>query len=133
MRSTLVISGSMAIPRACGLLAARNLRQSADIVCIGAGVWVSTGKIAAIGVRATRWISYHGAALNVDVNLQPFSEIVPCGIQDRDVTSVVRHLSEGGSCMPQQQLVTEYSHALVQAFEKHFNTSVTSVRHSLDV
>lgn len=103
------------------------------MVSVFAGVWVSTGKIAAIGVRATRWVSYHGAALNIDIDLEPFADIVPCGIEDRDVSSVVKHLSQTGPCkaQPQPALIAAYSRALVKAFEDRFSTSVASVRHSL--
>ncbi len=52
------------------------------------GVWVDGGKVAAIGVRASRWVSYHGLALNVVNDLGPFRQIVPCGIADRPVASV---------------------------------------------
>lgn len=52
------------------------------------GVWVDGGKVAAIGVRASRWVSYHGLALNVVNDLSPFRQIVPCGISDRPVASV---------------------------------------------
>ncbi|GLC48019.1 hypothetical protein PLESTB_000705500 [Pleodorina starrii] len=52
------------------------------------GVWVEGAKVAAIGVRAKRWVSYHGLALNVVTDLAPFTRIVPCGIADRPVTSV---------------------------------------------
>ena len=52
------------------------------------GVWVDGRKVAAIGVRATRWVTYHGLALNVTTDLAPFSQIVPCGIADRPVASV---------------------------------------------
>ncbi|EFJ49466.1 hypothetical protein VOLCADRAFT_59336, partial [Volvox carteri f. nagariensis] len=52
------------------------------------GVWVEGAKVAAIGVRAKKWVSYHGLALNVVTDLAPFSRIVPCGISDRPVTSV---------------------------------------------
>ncbi|GIL86332.1 hypothetical protein Vretimale_13698 [Volvox reticuliferus] len=58
------------------------------------GVWVDGAKVAAIGVRAKKWISYHGLALNVVTDLAPFSRIVPCGIADRPVTSVKRLLAE---------------------------------------
>eukprot|EP00892_Ulva_mutabilis_P011072 jgi/Ulvmu1/8337/UM042_0043.1 len=98
------------------------------------GVWVSTGKIAAIGVRATRWVTYHGAALNVCVDLAPFDDIIPCGIQDRDVSSVTKHSSAVGvSCdQSQKDLMGAYSRALVQAFKAAFSLSFTSVRRDLD-
>ena len=49
-------------------------------------------KLAAIGVRARRWVTYHGMALNVDPNLQHFRAIVPCGIGNRPVGSVAQML-----------------------------------------
>lgn len=60
------------------------------------GIWVSTGessyqkeaKIAAVGVRVRKWITYHGIALNVHPNLGHFSGIVPCGLSKYGVTSL---------------------------------------------
>jgi lipoate-protein ligase B len=61
------------------------------------GVWASEDKIAAIGVRVGKpagaaggWVTGHGLALNVDVDLAWFERIVPCGIADRGVTSIKR-------------------------------------------
>ena len=61
------------------------------------GVWVARkgvgfareDKIAAIGVKIRRWVSFHGLALNVEPDLEHFSGIVPCGIRDAGVTSLV--------------------------------------------
>jgi lipoyl(octanoyl) transferase len=54
------------------------------------GVWVGRGKIAAVGMNFSRGVSMHGFALNLTVDLAPFSLIVPCGIVDGDVTSLAR-------------------------------------------
>ena len=57
------------------------------------GIWVANGgredKIAAIGVRVRRWVTFHGVSLNVDPDLEHFSGIVPCGIREHGVTSLV--------------------------------------------
>lgn len=57
------------------------------------GVWVDRGfredKIAAIGVRVRRWVSFHGISVNVDPDLSHYSGIVPCGISEHGVTSLV--------------------------------------------
>jgi lipoyl(octanoyl) transferase len=57
------------------------------------GVWVATGpdseaKIGAIGVRVSRWVSWHGVALNVDPDLSHFAGIVPCGVREHGVISL---------------------------------------------
>jgi lipoyl(octanoyl) transferase len=56
------------------------------------GIWVARGsredKIAAIGVRVRKWVTFHGVSFNVDPNLADFTGIVPCGISEHGVTSL---------------------------------------------
>ncbi len=56
------------------------------------GVWVDGAKVAAIGVKVTRWITMHGFAFNVNTDLSYFGNIVPCGITDKPVTSMEKLL-----------------------------------------
>lgn len=54
------------------------------------GVWIEGTKVAAIGIRARGWITFHGFSLNVCPDLAAFAEIIPCGIRDRPVGSLVQ-------------------------------------------
>lgn len=54
------------------------------------GVWVRGVKVAAIGIKVRRWVTMHGFALNVCPDLSGFEQIVPCGIRDRSVGSLVQ-------------------------------------------
>ncbi len=94
------------------------------------GVWVRRpelgpereDKIAAIGIRIRKWVSFHGISLNVDPDLTHFDGIVPCGVREHGVTSLV----DLGLpvTMPDADL------ALKSAFERHFGpvASVENVR-----
>ena len=63
------------------------------------GVWLDSDnenarKICALGVRCSRWVTMHGVAFNVNTDLTYFNNIVPCGIDDKDVTSMQRELGK---------------------------------------
>ena len=56
------------------------------------GIWVDhenkIKKIAAIGIRVSKWVAYHGFSINVNNNLESYSKIIPCGIKDKDVLNL---------------------------------------------
>ena len=52
------------------------------------GIWVKGKKIAAIGIRVTNWIAYHGCSINIKNNLKEYKKISPCGLNNRNVTSI---------------------------------------------
>ncbi len=56
------------------------------------GVWVGNEKIAAMGVKLSRWVTMHGFAFNVNTDLQYYAGIIPCGIQHKGVTSLAKLL-----------------------------------------
>jgi lipoyl(octanoyl) transferase len=53
------------------------------------GIWVKNKKIAAIGLRVSRWVVYHGCSINIANNLNQYSKIIPCGLDNKDITSIV--------------------------------------------
>jgi lipoate-protein ligase B len=73
-------------------------------------------KIAAIGVRAQKWVTMHGLALNVDPNLDHFRLIVPCGLADRPVTSMKQQL--GPRCPAQADVRQTLTCKLVDRFRQ---------------
>ena len=54
------------------------------------GIWVKGKKIAAIGIRVSRWVAYHGCSINVTNNLNQYLKIIPCGLSNRKVTSIFK-------------------------------------------
>ena len=52
------------------------------------GIWVKNKKIAAIGLRVSRWIAYHGCSINIANNLNQYLKIIPCGLNNKEITSI---------------------------------------------
>ncbi|MEZ5035722.1 MAG: lipoyl(octanoyl) transferase LipB [Chitinophagaceae bacterium] len=89
------------------------------------GVWLDAAipgkerKICAIGVRCSRWITMHGFALNVNTDLSYFNHIIPCGIANKQVTSLEKELKQKIS-------IEEVKEKVKRNFEKVFNAQLVS-------
>ena len=57
------------------------------------GIWVREKKIAAIGLRVSRWIAFHGFSINVSNNLKEYLKIVPCGLDNTKITSIFTEMN----------------------------------------
>lgn len=69
-----------------GLIACRDPKYT--------GVWIDNRKIAAIGIKVSRWVTMHGFAFNINTDLSLFNGIIPCGITDKAVTSLSKEINK---------------------------------------
>jgi lipoyl(octanoyl) transferase len=91
------------------------------------GVWAGNEKLAAIGVRISRWVTMHGFALNVGTDLDYFRLIVPCGISDRGVTSLEKIL--GGRVPVEdvaQRVVAHFGNVFERQMMAHDEPTISS-------
>ena len=91
------------------------------------GVWLDVGtpfarKICAMGVKASRWVTMHGFALNVNTNLSYFDYIVPCGIEGKAVTSLAKEL---GREIPFKEVKDKLKVHLANLFEATISSSAS--------
>ncbi len=77
------------------------------------GVWIGDEKVAAIGIKVSRWVTMHGFALNVTTDLRYFDYIVPCGIPDKKVTSMERLL---GRSLPLEEVAATFTRVFGEVF-----------------
>ena len=54
------------------------------------GIWVNNKKIAAIGLRVSKWVAFHGCSINLNNNLKEYQKIVPCGLDNQKITSAYK-------------------------------------------
>ena len=76
------------------------------------GIWVHQKKIAAIGIRVSRWIAYHGCSINISNDLNQYLKIVPCGLSNKKVTSLFEEIGIKPS---------NYENKLANIFIKNIN------------
>mgnify|MGYP003980948393 FL=1 len=56
------------------------------------GIWVNDKKIAAIGIRVSRWVAFHGCSINISNNLNQYLKIIPCGLSNKKITSIFQEI-----------------------------------------
>jgi lipoyl(octanoyl) transferase len=79
------------------------------------GTWIGDRKIGAVGIRISRWITSHGIAFNVTTDLSYFDLIVPCGIEDKSVTSLGREL---GREVSMSEVADRFTARFAEVFER---------------
>jgi len=72
------------------------------------GVWINDRKIAAIGIKVSRWVTMHGFAFNINTDLNLFNGIIPCGIKDKAVTSLKNELRSDINISEVKELLVKY-------------------------
>jgi len=77
------------------------------------GIWVKGRKIAAIGLRVSRWVAFHGFSINISNNLNDYLKIVPCGLDNKKITSVYSE---------KKIIPKNFEKKLVNIFIKNINT-----------
>ena len=76
------------------------------------GIWINENKIAAIGIRVSRWIAYHGCSINISNNLNQYLKIIPFGLSNKRITSIYNE---------KQIKIKDYEKKLANIFIKNIN------------
>ena len=76
------------------------------------GIWVNKKKIAAIGLRISKWVAYHGCSININNNLDHYLKIIPCGLNNQNVTSLSRE---------KKKKLYSVNSKLIDIFKKNIN------------
>jgi len=77
------------------------------------GIWVKGKKIAAIGLRVSRWVAFHGFSINISNNIEEYLKIVPCGLNNKKITSVF---------LERKIIPKNFENKLVNIFIKNINS-----------
>jgi len=92
------------------------------------GVWVKRSKIASIGIGIKRWITYHGFALNINTNMSYFDMMIPCGIENVQMTSIEKLLKKNEKIDRKR-----VDQSIIDSFCKIFNKKGFEIGNSVDI
>jgi lipoyl(octanoyl) transferase len=76
------------------------------------GIWVRENKIAAIGLRVSKWVAFHGFSININNNLKQYLKIKPCGLDNQKITSVYKE---------NKKVIKNFDNKLIDIFIKNIN------------
>ncbi|PSB01878.1 lipoyl(octanoyl) transferase LipB [Merismopedia glauca] len=88
------------------------------------GVWIEGCKVAAMGIKVSRWITFHGFALNINPDLSGFQHIIPCGISDKPVGSLAQFIPNIEPVEVRQRLAASFATVFDLELVHHHCTSV---------
>ncbi|MGA1839293.1 MAG: lipoyl synthase [bacterium] len=88
---------------------------------INRGVWVKNRKIGSVGIAVRRGISFHGLAININLNMMPFTWINPCGLKNVDMTSIEQELSRKVSMREARKIIKKHTESVFDIELKKMN------------
>ncbi|MEE9215596.1 MAG: lipoyl(octanoyl) transferase LipB [Thermodesulfobacteriota bacterium] len=92
------------------------------------GVWVKRSKIASIGIGIKRWVTYHGFALNINTDMSYFDMMIPCGIQNVQMTSIEKLLQKN------EEIDKKHvDQSIIDSFCKIYNKNSVEISNSIDI
>ena len=90
------------------------------------GIWVNDKKIAAIGIRVSRWVAFHGCSINISNNLNQYLKIIPCGLSNKKITSIFQEIGAQPKDFEKDSLIAKLlarartSNFSILSFKKYF-------------
>lgn len=90
------------------------------------GAWIDNRKICAIGIKVSRWVTMHGFAFNVKTDLSLFNGIIPCGIQEKEVTSLEKELNREIELSETKRKISE-NFSNVFEYDKFYNNKINDI------
>jgi lipoyl(octanoyl) transferase len=88
------------------------------------GVWAGGAKIAALGLKISKWVTMHGLSFNIDPDMRYFKNIIPCGIRDRPVTSLSTYRSDVNITDIAKELLERFANVFKVSYQQRPNSAL---------